>query len=53
MVEVPRGGVAGHTGLFDFKIGEEDDIQGYYLARCTRKFIHAATLLRGFRARRW
>ena len=49
MVAAERGGRVGCTTLLDFEIGEEDDLQGYYLASRTREFICVAALCRGYR----
>jgi len=53
MVGIERGEQARPTGLLDFEIGEEDDLQGQYLEGRTRDFFYIAALLRGFRARQW
>jgi hypothetical protein len=39
MVAAERVGRAAHAGLLDFEIGEEDDLQGYYLASRTRECL--------------
>ena len=49
MVIAERGGQAARAGLLDFENGDEDDLQGYYLASRTRNFLHVTALCRGFR----